>query len=122
MPKKILIVDDEARMLNLIELFLKPHGYSCLKTNNGHEAIQHLKKGEFDLLLLDIMMPEMSGWEVCEKIRTFSSIPIIMLTSRTVDKHRDRAFSLGVNKYLGKPYQEITLLQAISEVMGEVVH
>ncbi|MDX8345204.1 response regulator transcription factor [Rossellomorea sp. YZS02] len=115
--KNILIVDDEARMLNLIELFLKPHGYSCLKTNNGHEAIQHLKKGEFDLLLLDIMMPEMSGWEVCEKIRTFSSIPIIMLTARDTKADLIRGLELGADDYLTKPFDEEVLLAKIKATL-----
>jgi DNA-binding response OmpR family regulator len=113
----ILIVDDEARMLNLIELFLKPHGYSCVKVNNGHEAIQRLKKDEFDLMLLDIMMPEMSGWEACERIRTFSTIPIIMLTARDTKADLIKGIELGADDYLTKPFDEDVLLAKIKAVL-----
>jgi DNA-binding response OmpR family regulator len=115
--KNILIVDDETRMLNLIELFLKPHGYSCAKIHNGHEAIQSLKKNEFDLVLLDIMMPEMSGWEACEKIRTFSSIPIIMLTARDTKADLIKGLELGADDYLTKPFDEEVLLAKINAVL-----
>jgi DNA-binding response OmpR family regulator len=115
--KNVLIVDDEARMLNLIELFLKPHGYSCVKIHNGHEAIQHLKKNEIDLVLLDIMMPELSGWEVCEKIRKFSSIPIIMLTARDTKADLIKGLELGADDYLTKPFDEEVLLAKINAVL-----
>jgi DNA-binding response OmpR family regulator len=113
----ILIVDDEARMLNLIELFLKPHGYSCVKVNNGHEAIQRLKKDEFDLVLLDIMMPEMSGWEICEKIRSFQTLPIIILTARDSKTDLIKGLELGADDYLTKPFDEDVLLAKIKAVL-----
>ncbi|NQD64355.1 response regulator transcription factor [Bacillus haikouensis] len=112
-----MIVDDEARMLNLIELFLKPNGFSCTKINNGHEAIQHLKKKDVDLLLLDIMMPEMSGWEACEKIRKFSSIPIIMLTARDTKADLINGLELGADDYLTKPFDEEVLLAKIKAAL-----
>ena len=76
-----------------------------------------------DVILLDIEMPRMDGFEVASRVRhtgRLQDIPIIMITSRTGEKHRERALGLGVNRYLGKPYQEMALLQAISEVLGEV--
>lgn len=80
--KTVVLVDDEQRMLDLLELYIKPHGYTCLKMKSGHEALQFLAHEHADIVLLDVMMPEMDGWETCERIRAFSSIPIIMLTAR----------------------------------------
>src|SRR5690606_28423707 len=89
---------------------------------DGAEALLLLQDHIPDVMLLDIEMPRMDGFEVAKNIRTSSrlkDIPIIMITSRTGDKHRERAFSLGVNKYMGKPYQEDLLVNHIHERLGK---
>ncbi len=78
----ILLVDDEPRMLELLTLYLTPIGYNCICAQSGEEAISHIENQNFKFILLDIMMPKMDGWETCKKIRSFSNVPIIMVTAR----------------------------------------
>ena len=95
-----------------------------ITAKDGVEALQVLQDHVPDVMLLDIEMPRMDGFEVAKNIRTssrLSELPIIMITSRTGEKHRERAFSLGVNKYMGKPYQEDLLLGNINELLGKTV-
>jgi DNA-binding response OmpR family regulator len=113
----ILLVDDEARMLNLLELYLSPGGYSILKVNNGHEAIQAIKKKSIDLILLDIMMPELSGWETCERIRSFSNVPIIMLTARDTKGDVIKGLNAGADDYITKPFDEKELLARVNALL-----
>ncbi|MFT5033929.1 MAG: chemosensory pili system protein ChpA (sensor histidine kinase/response regulator), partial [Bacteroidia bacterium] len=122
----VRVVDDSVTVRKVTSRLLECQGMDVLLAKDGVDAVMQLQTCEQlpDVLLLDIEMPRMDGFEVVSRVRHTSrlqDIPIIMITSRTGDKHRERAFSLGANKYLGKPYQEITLLQAISELMGEVV-
>lgn len=123
----VMVVDDSVTVRKVTSRLLERQGIDVMLAKDGVDAVTQLQTCEQlpDVILLDIEMPRMDGFEVASRVRhtgRLQDIPIIMITSRTGDKHRERAFSLGVNKYLGKPYQEITLLQAISEVMGEVVH
>ncbi|MGR3765810.1 response regulator transcription factor [Rossellomorea sp. NS-SX7] len=113
----ILLVDDEARMLNLLELYLSPGGYSIIKVNNGHEAIHSIKKKKIDLVLLDIMMPELSGWETCERIRAFSNIPIIMLTARDTKEDVVKGLNAGADDYITKPFDEEVLLARVNALL-----
>src|SRR5699024_2072286 len=77
---KVLIVDDEKRMLDLIALYLRPHNYVCQKAQGANEALSYIEDETFDIVLLDIMMPEVDGWELCEEIRRVSDVSVIMLT------------------------------------------
>lgn len=125
--RMVMVVDDSVTVRKVTSRLLERQGIDVMLAKDGVDAVTQLQTCEQlpDVILLDIEMPRMDGFEVASRVRhtgRLQDIPIIMITSRTGDKHRERAFSLGVNKYLGKPYQEITLLQAISEVMGEVVH
>lgn len=115
--KTILLVDDEIRMLNLLELYLKPDGYTCLKANGGYEAIRILKQKDVDLVLLDIMMPEMDGWTTCEKIRGFSNVPIIMLTARTGKEDVIKGLDFGADDYITKPFDEDVLLARVNALL-----
>jgi chemosensory pili system protein ChpA (sensor histidine kinase/response regulator) len=88
---------------------------------DGVEALKHLQEDVPELMLLDIEMPRMDGFEVAARIRareTLKHLPIIMITSRTGDKHRQRAMEIGVNQYMGKPYQEEQLLEAIDGLLA----
>ena len=82
MPKKILIVEDEANIRELLRLYLEREGYTVLEAENGVEGIKKWKSDKPDMLLLDVMMPVMDGWEVCREIRAESDVPIIMLTAK----------------------------------------
>jgi DNA-binding response OmpR family regulator len=113
----ILLVDDEPRMLQLLALYLTPKGYTCTKVSTGREAITTVKEKEFDLLLLDVMMPEMDGWSVCERIRKFSSVPIIMVTARDGNTDIVKGLSKGADDYISKPLDEAVLLARIQAVL-----
>lgn len=102
--------------------FLEREGYNVITAKDGAEAILLLQDHIPDVMLLDIEMPRMDGFEVAKNIRTSSRLkhlPIIMITSRTGEKHRERALGLGVNRYMGKPYQEDVLLKNIKELIEE---
>src|SRR5690625_2144960 len=108
--KKVLIVEDEKRMADLIALYLKPYNYSVQKVYEAHTALDYLANNTFDIVLLDIMMPEMSGWELCAEISEFSDIPIIMVTARDQQEDIVKGFKLGADDYLTKPFIEAELL------------
>lgn len=115
--KTILLVDDETRMLNLLELYLEPKGYSCLKVSGGYDAILTLKREKIDLVLLDVMMPEIDGWTTCRKIREFSNIPIIMLTARSDKEDVINGLDVGADDYITKPFDEDILAARVHALL-----
>ncbi|WP_066186214.1 MULTISPECIES: response regulator transcription factor [Gracilibacillus] len=114
---KVLIVDDEKRMLDLIALYLQPHKYVCKEALGATEALSYINQETFDIVLLDIMMPEMDGWELCQEIRGISDVPIIMLTAH--DQHEDivKGLRLGADDYITKPFNEEELLARMSAIL-----
>src|SRR5690625_4941085 len=118
---KVLIVDDEKRMLDLIALYLKHHNYICEKAKGANEALSLIKYETFDIVLLDIMMPEMDGWELCQKIRRFSDVPIIMLTARDQREDIVKGLQLGADDYITKPFNEDELLGIMSVILRSIV-
>lgn len=117
MLKKILLVDDEPRMLDLLELYLSPKGYSCIKISSAFDAIHYLESEKADLLLLDVMMPEMDGWEACREIRKNWDIPIIMLTARSEKIDVVKGLKLGADDYIAKPFDEAELTARIEAIL-----
>jgi chemosensory pili system protein ChpA (sensor histidine kinase/response regulator) len=120
--KTVMVVDDSVTVRKVTGRFLEREGYRVVTAKDGAEAILLLQDSIPDVMLLDIEMPRMDGFEVAKNIRTSSRLkhlPIIMITSRTGDKHRERALDLGVNRYMGKPYQEDILLNNIQELIEE---
>lgn len=116
-PLLVMVVDDSVTVRKVTSRLLERHGMSVLTAKDGVDAMALLEEHRPDVLLLDIEMPRMDGFEVATRIRRderLSQLPIIMITSRTGQKHRDRAMAIGVNEYLGKPYQESVLLQSIA--------
>lgn len=113
----ILLVDDEPNMLDLLSLYLSPQGYKCIKTDSGENALNYLDKQDVDLVLLDIMMPEMDGWETCEEIRKRSDIPIIMLTARDDKADIVKGLKGGADDYISKPFDEDILMARIHAVL-----
>ncbi|MDQ0162369.1 response regulator transcription factor [Aeribacillus alveayuensis] len=119
---KILIVDDETRMQQLLKLYLEPKGFNCKTVSTGKGAIQLLEREKFDLVLLDIMMPEMDGWETARKIREFSEVPIMMLTARDHSTDMIKGLKLGADDYITKPFDEEVLLARIEAVLRRTHH
>jgi DNA-binding response OmpR family regulator len=117
----ILLVDDEKRMLDLLDLYLSPKGYHCVKCESGLSAIQYLENNKVDLVLLDIMMPEMDGWETCKRIREFSNVPIIMVTARDQTTDIVQGLKIGADDYITKPFDESELLARIEAVLRRSV-
>ncbi|EEL52087.1 response regulator transcription factor [Bacillus cereus] len=113
----ILLVDDEPRMLELLTLYLTPRGYNCISAISGQEAISYIEKQSFKFILLDIMMPEMDGWETCRKIRSFSNVPIIMVTARDQTIDVVQGLKIGADDYITKPFHEDELLARIEAVL-----
>ncbi len=120
--KTVMVVDDSVTVRKVTTRFLEREGYNVITAKDGVDALRILQDEIPDLMLLDIEMPRMDGFEVAKNMRTttrWQGIPIIMITSRTGEKHREHALSLGVNRYMGKPYQEETLLESIQELLAK---
>ncbi len=115
--RTILLVDDEQRMVDLIELFLIPHGFRCIKETSGQQAIERLNQEKISMVLLDVMMPEMDGWEVCRRIREFSDVPIIMLTARSDKRDLVKGLDTGADDYITKPFDEGELVARVNALL-----
>ncbi len=113
----ILAVDDDQLLLKFVRYNLESEGYEVLTASNGKQAIEVLKAHRPDLLLLDLMMPEMDGFMVCESVRQFSAVPIIILTARGQDRDKVRGFDLGADDYLTKPFSVEELLVRVRAVV-----
>ncbi len=116
MAAQILVVDDEPRFVRLVEANLQTEGFTVLKAMNGKEAIEMIVAEKPDLVLLDVMMPGMDGFEVCEHVREFSQVPIIMLTAKGDEEHKLRAFNLGADDYVVKPFSANELIARVQAV------
>ncbi|MBE5971649.1 MAG: response regulator transcription factor [Lachnoclostridium sp.] len=116
--RKILVVDDEARMRKLVKDFLLIKGYSVLEAADGEQAVDtFFKDKEIDLIILDIMMPKMDGYEVCKTIRQYSQVPIVMLTARSDERDELLGFELGVDEYISKPFSPKILVARIEAIL-----
>lgn len=113
----ILIVDDEQRMLDLLSLYLTPHGYQCTTVTSGMEALRQVEKKNYDLVLLDIMMPGKSGWETCQEMRELTDIPIIMVSARDQKPDIVKGLKLGADDYVTKPFDETELLARMDALL-----
>ncbi|MDE2196791.1 MAG: Hpt domain-containing protein, partial [Gammaproteobacteria bacterium] len=117
-----MVVDDSITVRRVTQRLLERYDMRVLTAKDGVDALALLQENKPDVMLLDIEMPRMDGYELAQHMRNderFKGIPIIMITSRTGEKHRNRAMQIGVNKYLGKPYQEAELLEDIQELVGK---
>lgn len=120
MKDKILIVDDEWNMRNLIKIHLLPH-FDLEEASNGKEALEKLNDHNFQLIILDIMMPDMTGWTVCEKIREKENIPILMLTALTDVKDKVHGLNIGADDYLVKPFEPEELVARTHALLRRAV-
>lgn len=114
----ILVVDDEQRMRKIIKDFLKLQGYNIIEAENGEEAIEIFsQQKKIDLVLLDIMMPKMNGWEVCKFIRQSSNVPVVMLTALDSEQDELTGFKLGVDEYISKPFSPKILVARVNAIL-----
>lgn len=115
---KILVVDDEARMRKLVRDFLSVKGFSVTEAENGEQAVDiFFKDKNISLIILDVMMPKMDGWEVCRTIRQYSQVPIIMLTARGEERDELQGFQLGVDEYISKPFSPKILVARVEAIL-----
>ena len=115
---KILVVDDESRMRKLVKDFLTIKGYQVIEAGDGEEAVEiFFQQKDIALILLDVMMPKMDGWQVCREIRSYSKVPIIMLTARSDEKDELQGFDLGVDEYISKPFSPKILVARVEAIL-----
>ncbi len=117
MAYRIMIVDDEALIRQLLTYQLSGAGYTVTSYGQGQPALERLLLDQPDLVLLDVMLPDMSGWEVCHQIRQFSSVPIVMLTAKSADLDIVTGLKTGADDYIAKPYSLVQLLARIEAVL-----
>ena len=120
---KILVVDDEARMRKLVKDFLTIKGYQVIEAGDGEEAVEiFFQQKDIALILLDVMMPKMDGWEVLKTIRLHSKVPIIMLTARGEERDELQGFDLGVDEYISKPFSPKILVAGVEAILRRSNH
>lgn len=115
---KILVVDDESRMRKLVKDFLVKQNYEVMEAGDGSEALDiFFANQEIALIILDVMMPKMDGWQVCREIRNYSKVPIIMLTARADERDELQGFQLGVDEYIAKPFSPKILVARVEAIL-----
>lgn len=113
MAEKILVVDDEREIADLVALYLKNEGYETLVCYNGQEALEQIQAGPVDLAILDVMLPEISGFELCRRIRERYQYPVIMLTAKGEELDKINGLSLGADDYVTKPFLPLELVARV---------
>lgn len=121
MAKRVLLVDDEPKLVLLMEARLKVNGYEVLTANNGQTALEVAKKEKPDLIILDLMLPQMDGYKVCallKKDMRYAKIPIIMFTARAQQEDIRLGEEVGADAYITKPFEPKILLSKMEELLG----
>ncbi len=115
---KILVVDDESRMRKLVKDFLTKSNYEVIEAEDGSQAIDlFFEQNDIALIILDVMMPNMDGWQVCKEIREYSKVPIIMLTAKSDERDELQGFELGVDEYISKPFSPKILVARVEAIL-----
>lgn len=115
---KILVVDDESRMRKLVKDFLTKKGFTVIEAGDGEGAVdKFFEVKDIALIILDVMMPKMDGWQVCREIRQYSKVPIIMLTAKSDEKDELQGFDLGVDEYITKPFSPKILVARVEAIL-----
>jgi DNA-binding response OmpR family regulator len=121
MPKRILVVDDDEMVLMALDELLRPEGYEVHTVLSGAEALESLDQNGYDLLVLDIIMPKMDGFELCRKIRErkgYAHTPIVFLTAKSREKDKVLGLEAGANLFISKPISPETLLGVVADAIG----
>ena len=115
---KILVVDDESRMRKLVRDFLTKSNYEVIEAEDGAQAVDiFFEQNDIALIILDVMMPKMDGWQVCKEIREYSKVPIIMLTAKSDERDELQGFELGVDEYISKPFSPKILVARVEAIL-----
>ncbi len=115
---KILVVDDESRMRKLVKDFMVKEGYVVLEAGDGEEALDiFMNNKDISLIILDVMMPKIDGWETCKEIRKYSQVPVIMLTAKSDERDELLGFELGIDEYITKPFSPKILVARVSAIL-----
>lgn len=115
---KILVVDDESRMRKLVKDFLLRNNYEVLEAEDGSQALDiFFAQNDISLIILDVMMPKMDGWQVCKEVRAYSQVPIIMLTAKSDERDELQGFELGVDEYISKPFSPKILVARVEAIL-----
>ena len=115
---KILVVDDESRMRKLVRDFLIKSSYDVVEAEDGAQAVDiFFEQNDISLVILDVMMPKMDGWQVCKEIREYSKVPIIMLTAKSDERDELMGFELGVDEYISKPFSPKILVARVEAIL-----
>ncbi len=121
MPYKILVVDDEKLIVKGIKFSLEQEGMEVSAAYDGEEALNYIKENEFDLVVLDVMLPKMDGLEVCQQVRSFSQVPIIMVTAKDEDMDKIMGLEYGADDYITKPFNILELKARIKAILRRSV-
>jgi two-component system OmpR family response regulator len=114
---KILVVDDDPHIRELVRLFLEREGLDVHEASNGYEALARLETIHADMVILDIMMPEMDGWELCRQLRRAGDIPVLMITAKGETSQKIRGFQLGTDDYIVKPFEPVELVARVKALL-----
>ena len=114
---KILIADDEADIRKILRLLLEKKGYTVAEASNGQDAVKKAREGDIDLIIMDIMMPQLSGIEATASIREFSTVPIIFLTAKSLDSDKESAYISGGDDYIVKPFSSTELILKVESLI-----
>jgi len=117
--KKILVVDDDENICRLLKMYLDNEGFKVFIANEGAKALEFFEKEDIDLIILDIMLPVMNGWEVCRAVRKTSTVPIIMLTARDMLEDKLQGFDYGADDYMVKPFETKELVARVKARLRE---
>ncbi|MGG3886197.1 response regulator transcription factor [Brevibacillus panacihumi] len=116
MPK-VVVVDDDANIRELVRLYLEDEGYEIIQKSNGEEALEYVENHVVDLVIMDIMMPKMDGWDLCANLREFKEMPILMITAKGETTDRIKGFKLGTDDYLVKPFDPVELVLRVKALL-----
>lgn len=115
---KLLVVDDDEHIRELVKVFLQNEGFDVLEAIDGVDALSKLETEKVDMVIMDIMMPNMDGWALCKEIRTYNSdLPILMLTAKGETAHKVKGFNLGTDDYLVKPFEPVELIVRVKSIL-----
>lgn len=114
---KLLVVDDDAHIRELVRLYLEDEGFEIIERCNGEDALHYAENHIVDLVILDIMMPKMDGWALCEQLRGFGEMPILMITAKGESTDRIKGFKLGTDDYLVKPFDPVELVLRVKALL-----
>ncbi len=120
MPTKILLIDDDVAIAELMSMLLKTHGFEMSTASSGLEGIEYIKKNPANVVLLDLMMPDMNGWDVCKAIRAFSNIPVLVLSAISDPAVVARVLDAGADDFLVKPVPSNVLVAHIKKMVRQV--